>query len=108
MRYGVTSGVPVIEKTTLPDTSAIFYVPGPGTLERVPVSTQPSFNFGNPESIPRPFQGQPPAAHRLYDMLPDGHFLGIITPSQATGTSAPDEIRVVVNWFEELKAHARR
>ena len=91
-----------------PDTSAIFYVPGPGTLERVPVSTQPSFNFGNPESIPRPFQGQPPAAHRLYDMLPDGHFLGIITPSQATGTSAPDEIRVVVNWFEELKAHARR
>jgi len=84
-----------------PDGKELFYNPRAGGFESVPVSTQPEFGFGNPASLPRPFQLDPPQARRSYDVTPGGMFVGVIIPG---GTNAPagSEIEVVVNWFDEL------
>jgi serine/threonine protein kinase len=91
-----------------PDGAAIYYVPAPGVFERVAVSTQPTFGFGNPEYVQRSFQAGPPGSRRMYDMMPDGRILGIVTPGQAGGENPAAEIFVVLNWFEELKARVPR
>jgi hypothetical protein len=42
---------------------------------------------------------------RAFDVLPDGRFVGLVSSGDADPSSvlAP-QIRVVLNWFEELKA----
>jgi Tol biopolymer transport system component/predicted Ser/Thr protein kinase len=91
-----------------PDGRALFYVPTQGTFERVSVATLPTFSFGNPESVPRPFQGNPAVGRRPYDMMPDGRILGMVASGQPTGAPPTDEIHVVINWFVELKARVPR
>jgi serine/threonine-protein kinase len=92
-----------------PDGKELFYVPAPGVFESVSVTTQPTFAFGNPQPVPRAFQAGPPAVERVYDMLPDGRFLGLVTagqinsPNAANPDSSGEEIVIVLNWFEELK-----
>jgi serine/threonine protein kinase len=86
-----------------PDGSVLSYVPAPGMFERVSVSTQPTFGFGNPEGVTRSFQGGPPGTRRTYDMMPDGRVLGAVTPGQGSGENPAAEIFVVLNWLEELK-----
>ena len=46
---------------------------------------------------------------RAYDVLPDGRFVGLIDASEpeASAASGSSEIRVVLNWFEELKARVQ-
>ncbi len=42
---------------------------------------------------------------RAYDILPDGRFVGLVEPSE-TGSSpgaASAQVRIVLNWTEELK-----
>jgi hypothetical protein len=73
------------------------------------VTTRPDFSFGNPVPGPRKFtsagnSGQ--ANFRNYDLTADGKILGLVDASEQThsgNTDAP-EFRVVLNWFEELKA----
>src|SRR5262249_30338752 len=91
-----------------PDTSAILEIPNPNLIERVPVTTSPSFSFGTPDTRPRVFQGGAPGSRRLFDMAPDGRVLGLVTPAQVTGTPQQDQIVVVHNWFQELRARARQ
>jgi hypothetical protein len=44
---------------------------------------------------------------RDWDIAPDGRFIGLVTPgSVAAGARVTSEIRVVVNWFTELKSKA--
>jgi hypothetical protein len=38
-----------------------------------------------------------------FDVAPDGRFL-MLKESGEVGTTAPDDLIVVQNWFEELKA----
>jgi hypothetical protein len=73
----------------------------------VSVNTQPSVTFGSPivlpQAVPRPrVLGY---EVRGYDFLPDGRILTVVpTPDQdAIGGALRPEIRVVINWFEELK-----
>ena len=42
---------------------------------------------------------------RAYDVLPDGRFVGLVEPagSEALAGALVTEMRVVLNWFEELK-----
>jgi hypothetical protein len=42
---------------------------------------------------------------RNYDITPAGKFVALVDPREpdASGTSAAPEIRVVLDWFEELK-----
>ena len=41
-------------------------------------------------------------AQRSYDPTPDGKLIGVITLGDNTATLVP-QIRIVLNWFEELK-----
>ena len=85
----------------------MFYTPSLGVMERVGITTAPPFRFGNPEAVPRPFAGGPPASRRPYHMMPDGRILGFVTPGQSS-RPAGGQIDVVLNWFQELKARAPR
>ncbi len=93
-----------------PDGRGLFYVSGPFSLGSVSVSTQPFVNFGSPVRAAKSsgFITQVPSAVRTYDILPDGkHFVGVILNSQdSTGMPAALQIRVVLNWFEEVKQRA--
>ncbi len=85
----------------------LIYNPRPTSLEAVSVTTQPIPSFGNPVALPRPFATGPPQTRRPFDLMPDGRFLALAAPGQAeTGTSSGQtapEVRLVLNWFEELK-----
>jgi hypothetical protein len=88
-----------------PDGKELFYDPRPGGFEAVGVTTQPAFAFGNPVAVPHAFQMGPRSARRTYDITPGGKFVGLI-PSGQTEFFTPivPEVRVVLNWFEELRA----
>ncbi len=69
----------------------------------VNVMTEPSFTFGNTAaSTPRPaYVGR--GDLRNWDLAPDGHaFVFVVDKSDPANGNAPI-IRVVLNWFEELK-----
>jgi WD40 repeat protein len=84
-----------------PDGKELIYNPRPRGFEAVPVSTKPTFTFGHPVAIPRSFQLSPPEARRVYDITPGGKFVALIRE----GFGTPDQIRVVLNWFDELTSH---
>jgi Tol biopolymer transport system component len=88
-------------------TNELIYNPRPSSLEAVSVTTQPIPAFGNPVALPRPFITGPPQTRRQFDLMPDGRFLALAAPGQAeTGSAAgplAPEVRLVLNWFEELK-----
>ena len=65
----------------------------------VPVSKEPSLTLGRPGPL---FRGDYFATREgtNYDVARDGeHFVMIRSEDE----SAPGEVRVVLNWFEELK-----
>jgi Tol biopolymer transport system component len=84
------------------NTNELFFVPGPGRFMAVTVrTTQPSFTVTSPVPVPRGFGVAHPSTPRTFDIMPDGRIVGVGSPSQ----SEPGrQIRVVLNWFEELKA----
>jgi hypothetical protein len=69
------------------------------------IITRPTFEFGNPVVVPRPFAPGGPNMLPLYDVAPDGRFIGLVPQGQSEAfTRQPSRIRVVLNWFDELKA----
>jgi eukaryotic-like serine/threonine-protein kinase len=75
-------------------------------LVSVTVTARSGLTFGTPVLLParvtaNRINGQP----RAYDILPDGRFIGLIEASDSDGSESDTarEIRVVLNWFEELK-----
>jgi Tol biopolymer transport system component len=84
----------------------LFYEPGINQLAVVPVVTEPSFAFGNPVTLPGgSFGSTNPAASRNRDIGPEGK--GFITPVPVDRSQTEPElreIRLVLNWFEELNA----
>jgi hypothetical protein len=87
------------------DGAELFYVPRIGEFEVVPIITRPTFGFGNPAVVPRPFTPGAPNLQPLYDVAPDGRFIGLVPPGQSEAfTRQPSRIRVVLNWFDELEA----
>jgi hypothetical protein len=88
-----------------PDGKELFYNPGPGQFASVSVSTEPTFAFGRSRAVARPFGGANTLTRRPYDITPDGKFVSAIADgSSGGGRLAAEEIRVVLNWFEELRA----
>jgi len=83
----------------------LIYVPGPGTrLVRVPVTTSPTFSVGAPSIIEEPFFNTAGTVERGFDLMPDGvRIMSLRESSAAGGSVSAAEIRVVLNWFEELK-----
>jgi Tol biopolymer transport system component len=91
-----------------PDGKTLFFVPGSANpFAAVSVNTQPSVTFGSPIGLPdavlRPRLLSTDV--RGYDLLPDGRILSVVSASDldAAGGTAIPEVRVVLNWFEELK-----
>ncbi|MEO8020004.1 MAG: protein kinase [Pseudomonadota bacterium] len=84
-----------------PDGKELFYVPRLGDFDAVRVTTEPTFTFGNPVRVPRDFLPGPPDARRVYDVTPDGRFVGLISKSvgyadELTGS----KIHVILNWLQ--------
>jgi serine/threonine-protein kinase len=94
--------------TWSPDGKELFYFAGGGGGQFVAVSvtTRPTFTFGNPVLVSKPFVERGPGSERNNDITLDGkRFLGVVTAGQtASAASAAPQIQVVLNWFEELKA----
>jgi serine/threonine-protein kinase len=82
------------------DGKELFYEPS-GRLIAVTVTTHPTMAFGNPQQIAVPRWINSPTSSRTYDVAANGTFIGVVPPAAAV-TSA-SEIRVVLNWTEELK-----
>jgi len=62
--------------------------------------------FGSPKLTPFMLTaGRLSGTTRSFDVLPDGRFVGLISPStiDAAGSAGHPGIRIVVNWTEELK-----
>src|SRR4029453_657458 len=103
-QLAVKSGDAPHDQLWSPDRRELFYNPRPNGFEVVPVTTRPTFAFGNPTAVPAAFVTGPPSATRLFDITPEGKFLGLVAPGQGvSGTLARQEIQVVVNWHEKLK-----
>ena len=95
--------------TWSPDGKELFYFMGGGAGQFVAVSvtTRPTFTFGNPVQVPRPFVERGAGFERNNDITLDGtRFLGVVAAGQisTSGVPAAPQIQVVLNWFEELKA----
>jgi len=89
------------------DGKELFYTPGPGTLlAAVAVTKSPSFAFGPGAPVVRPFTNAAPSVGRVFDVGRTGaRFLGFVPPgSTDTSSLMRNEIRVVLNWADELKA----
>jgi hypothetical protein len=78
-----------------------FYRSG-DKMMAVDIATQPSFAAGKPRML---FEGKytPTAAtFPYYDVSPDGQRFLMLKPVESQA-SAPTQMNVVLNWFEELK-----
>ena len=92
-----------------PDGKALFYITG--GIARIfvaSVMTQPAFAFGSSTQVPK-LEGwfDVNNAARDWDVMPDGqHFIAVIRAGaipQPGVVPQMEEIRVVLNWFDELK-----
>jgi Tol biopolymer transport system component/predicted Ser/Thr protein kinase len=84
-----------------PNGRELFYRSG-DKMMAVEISTQPGFAAGKPRML---FEGRYELASvqvSNYDVSPDGQRFLMIKSSDSTA-SAPTQINVVLNWFEELK-----
>jgi eukaryotic-like serine/threonine-protein kinase len=72
-------------------------------MASVGVSGTTSLTFGAPARFPATVAGDRLSPEpRVFDLLPDGRIVGAIAPSEVGRTASPD-LRVVLNWFEDLK-----
>jgi len=87
------------------DGGQLFYTPGSSQpLVAVAVQTQPQVTFASPVNLPQAIRTFLLATDaRGYDVLPDRRFLGMTREGEAASGAPDTEIRVVLNWFEELK-----
>jgi eukaryotic-like serine/threonine-protein kinase len=88
-----------------PDGTKIYYVP---SLSRptvaVPITLTPSISFGTPVELPRmPRPGLLSGDYRGYDVLRDGRVVSLSAGPDDSAQASGTEIRVKLNWFEELK-----
>jgi len=87
------------------DGKEIIYIPAQSNAVVVSINTQPSFSVSK-ATVELPLKGLEggPASIRSYDVMPDGRLLAIVnadTPQSIVPENP--QIRVVLNWFEELK-----
>jgi dipeptidyl aminopeptidase/acylaminoacyl peptidase len=86
------------------DGRELFYVSPDATMMRVAVTTSPSFSHDPPQRL---FDASAYEWNigRNFDLAPDGRFL-MVRPYQADD-DRPEEVVVVLNWLEDLKARMR-
>ena len=90
-----------------PDTQELFYTNAAGTgLMVVAFQQDASFIADTPRLLfENPDLRLGPNAVRLFDVSSDGQrFLMLKQPTPSAGDSNRGELRIVINWFEELRA----
>jgi serine/threonine-protein kinase len=107
-RYQVPKQERDFQPVWAPKGTELFFVPttASGRLAMVSVTTKPAVTFGSPVLLPaRVTANRLSIERRAYDMLPDGRFVGLVSVSEPepSGPAATSQIRVVLNWTEELK-----
>ena len=85
-----------------PDGTELYYR-GPGAMMVVPVTTGETFRAGTAETlfVDRYFGNSGGISN--YDVAPDGRFLMLATNADPIEDTAEGQLRVVLNWFEELE-----
>lgn len=88
------------------DGREVFYEPMQNQLVAVPVRTPPAFAAGAPVPLPQAGRFGSTSGTRDRDLAPDGkRFIAPVSLDQlGSAPTASPEVRVVINWFEELKA----
>jgi len=75
-----------------------------GLMTSIPVITDSPARFGAPVQFPATVTGDRLSRdRRAWDIMPDGRVIGIVSDADNAARSATTELRVVLNWFEELK-----
>jgi hypothetical protein len=86
------------------DGKELFFVPGPGQFLSVGVTTTNStIAVTNPKPVPRGFGNANPQIPRTFDIMPNGRIIAVGTPGQGQSEFLQAQVRVVLNWFDELK-----
>jgi Tol biopolymer transport system component len=90
-----------------PDGKQIFYIGAYGDTRQlwsVDVHTQPSLGFANPTKLPIDKIVPRNNMVRPYDITPDGkQFLIVYRDSSTPDQPTQQQIRITLNWFDELK-----
>ena len=95
------------------DGKDLLYTPGPGNLfADLAVNTGgPAFSFAAAPAVARGFANLPPSNERPFDTWKDARGESVIIGLSPAGLdpSRPERVenRVVLNWFEELKARVK-
>ena len=84
-----------------PNGRELFYRSG-DKMMAVDITTQPGFTVGKPRALFAGWYEATPATFSNYDVTPDGQRFLMLKRSEQEA-SAPTQINVVLNWFEELK-----
>ena len=90
-----------------PKSMNLFWVPtaGSGQLASVSFSPRAVVPFGNLMIFPaRVTMSKTSSQPRVFDILPDDQFVGLVLPSGTEGVADTPQIRLVLNWFDELKS----
>jgi Tol biopolymer transport system component len=86
------------------DGKEMFLVPAPGRFMAATVrTTESTLTVMKTAAVPRGFGGANPQIPRTFDIMPDGRILGVGTLG-SDSVFGVSQVRVVVNWFDELKA----
>jgi Tol biopolymer transport system component len=89
-----------------PEGRRLFYVPAAADpTVSVEVRMRPSIAFGTPVELPRhPRPRVTSSGVRGYDVFPDGRFVSLGSlPGEGAADQQFNQLRVVLNWTEELK-----
>ena len=101
-KFQVAVGPSVAQPLWSPDGKELFYANGPAQMQSVSVRTLPSLRFGNPVYLAGRRVNELRAV-RNYDISKDGKTFLCITETDGGNESEDEQIRIVLNWFEELK-----
>ncbi len=82
------------------DGTELFYR-SPRSMMVVSIATEPSLSLGRPQRLFEDRYIRSGYPWTTYDVAPDGRRLLML--QTRPGTAAPQEIAVVLSWFEELK-----
>jgi serine/threonine-protein kinase len=88
------------------DGKELLYIPSAasGQMVSVAFTTSPAVAFGSPSTFPFTLTaGRLSGGRRAFDVLPDGRLVSLSNDDSAGGNAIVSEIRLIVNWFEELK-----
>jgi len=90
-----------------PDGKELFYIAGPNQLHHRTVTVGKDISFGPAQAGTSGFNTMIGSAVRTFDVLPDGeHMIGVVPAGTKVSSRGETQLRIVVNWFEELNQKA--